>query len=368
MRLISPALILLCSLISGTPPPEPAPERPHAKALFIPATDPGITYSGRIDSTYGAVNLYWSGTSVQIQFEGQSISGIFQDESGNNYYNVLLDEDSLYTLRPGTSRATLPLASNLSKGPHTVKLFKRTEWDRGKTTFYGFQIEGKPRLLPREAPKTLKMEFYGNSITAGYAVEDLSGKDRPDSIFTNNYLSYAAITARHFDAEYRCICKSGIGILVSWFPLIMPELYDRLIPSDPESHWDFSPYTPDVVVINLFQNDSWLVNLPDHAQFKARFGNRPPTDDQIISAYADFVKNIRSNYPEAAIVCMLGNMDITRAGSPWPGYVAQAVEQLADPRIYTHFVPYKNTPGHPSIAEQEALANSLIDFIEANIL
>jgi hypothetical protein len=39
------------------------------------------------------------------------------------------------------------------------------------------------------------MEFYGNSITAGYAIEDFSGNDQPDSTYTNNYLSYAAITA-----------------------------------------------------------------------------------------------------------------------------------------------------------------------------
>jgi hypothetical protein len=33
-----------------------------------------------------------------------------------------------------------------------------------------------------------------------------------------------------------------------------------LDPVDSTSKWDFSGYTPDVVVINLFQNDSWLVN------------------------------------------------------------------------------------------------------------
>ena len=99
-------------------------------------------------------------------------------------------------------------------------------------------------------------------------IEDLSGKDSPDSTYTNNYLSYAALTARHYSADYHCICKSGIGITVSWFPEIMPEIYDRLDPTDPKSKWDFSFYIPDVVVINLLQNDSWLVNMPDSEEFK----------------------------------------------------------------------------------------------------
>jgi len=41
---------------------------------------------------------------------------------------------------------------------------------------------------------------------------------------------------------------------------IMPEMYDGLNPADGNSKWNFNEYTPDVVVVNLFQNDSWLVN------------------------------------------------------------------------------------------------------------
>ena len=137
-------------------------------------------------------------------------------------------------------------------------------------------------------------------------------KDSPDSTYTNNYLSYAAITARHFDAEYHCICKSGIGITVSWHPLIMPEMYDRLIPTDPSSKWDFSLYKPDVVVVNLFQNDSWLVNMPEYDEFKVRFGTEAPNDDEIIAGYQQFIANLRQKYPYANIICSLGCMDAVK--------------------------------------------------------
>src|SRR5437879_11383166 len=120
------------------------------------------------------------------------------------------------------------------------------------------------------------MEYFGYSISIGYAVEDLTGQDRGTAPYENGYLSYAAITARHFDAEFYNTSRSGIGIMVSWDALIMPELYNRLDPTDAESKWDFSKYVPDVVLINLFQNDAWLVKIPENARFKAKFGNRPP--------------------------------------------------------------------------------------------
>lgn len=336
--------------------------------LVVNYNNPEIAYSGRIDTTTQAgAELFWSGTRIRINFEGESISALFREERGDNYYNVFVDSDSAFMLRPDTTKQYYELASKLAPGKHTVEIFKRTEWDRGVSTFYGFKIGGDARVLPKPEEKKRKIEFYGNSITAGYAVDDFSGKDRSDSIFTNNYESYARITADHFDAEYRCICKSGIGITISWFPLIMPEMYNRLNPNDPDSRWDFSLYTPDVVVINLFQNDSWLVNLPNHEQFQARFGTEKPTPEFIINAYTNFVRSIRAEYPEAQIVCILGSMDATREGSEWPGYVQQAVDQLNDAKIYTHFIPFKNTSGHPSIAEQQTMADSLIRFIDENI-
>lgn len=335
---------------------------------FIDYKNPKIEFWGRVDtSNNAAAELYWSGTRVKINVKGGSVWATLQDETGDNYYNVLVDNQLTEVIKPAAEKNTYLIAKGLSSESHTVELFKRTEFDRGKTLFFGFSLDSKAQILPKSVPKKRKIEFYGNSITAGYAVEDISGNDSPDSIFTNNYLSYAAITARHFDAEYRAICKSGIGITVSWFPLIMPQLYDRLNPSDENSKWDFSLFQPDVVVINLFQNDSWIVTMPDYPEFKQKFGNKPPTDEFLIAAYRNFVKSIREKYPQSTLICMLGNMDITKEGSKWPGIVEKAVLDLHDTAIFTHFAPFKESSGHPNIQEQEKLAESLIAFIEKSV-
>jgi len=359
MKKISKLIVILSVILIGCK---------SKKEVFFSYSSPEIEYWGRIDtSRIDGAELYWSGTSIKVNFEGESIQALLKDESGDNYYNVVIDNGTPFILKLDTIKQYYQLASQLPEGEHSVVIFKRTEWDRGNTIFEGFKIGGKAKVLSKSTPKKRKIEFYGNSITAGYAVEDSSGRDRPDSTFTNNYLSYAAITARHYDAEYQCICKSGIGITISWFPLIMPEMYNRLVPDDPTSTWDFSLYTPDIVVINLMQNDSWLINMPERTEFKNNFGNTAPDDDDIINAYQQFVAGIGNYYPKAKIICALGNMDATKEGSKWVNYVMSAVSNLNDKNIYTHFFPFKETPGHPSIEEQEKMSNSLIQFIDENI-
>lgn len=340
----------------------------NRQELLVNYSNPEIVYSGRIDSSLvNGTKLYWSGSSIKLNFQGESISALMSDNKGDNYYNVIIDDDDLSIFRPDTTKQYHQLASKLSKRKHTIEIFKRTEWDKGSTSFYGFKIQGNPKVLPKPLPKKRKIEFYGNSITTGYAVEDTSGSDSPDSIYTNNYASYAAKTARYFDADYRCICKSGIGMTISWFPSIMPEMYNRLDPSDENSEWNFLLYTPDIVVINIFQNDSWLFNRKDFNEFKVRFGTEIPQGDYFINAYQEFVENIRRHYPKAKIICMLGNMDATTPESKWVDYIKTAVSNVNDQEVYTHFVPFKGTNGHPSIKEQNEIAKSLIGFIEDHI-
>ncbi|HZY38587.1 MAG TPA: SGNH/GDSL hydrolase family protein [Mucilaginibacter sp.] len=334
---------------------------------LIGVADPHIRYSGRIAMTDSTAELAWSATSVTINFNGKEISALLKDERSDNNYNVIVDGKVLSVLHPEATKKRYLLAGNLKPGKHALELFKRTEWAMGKTWFYGFELSGTGEILAPPPPKKRKIEFFGNSISCGYADEDTTGKDRGTSPYENGYLSYAAITARHFNAELYNTSKSGIGITVSWFPMVMSEMYDRLDATDPNSKWDFSRYTPDLVVINLFQNDCWIVNLPNNDQFKARFGNTPPTPEFIIDAYRQFVKSVRGKYPEAKIICILGSMDATKPGSPWPGYINKAVAGLNDKNIYTHFIPYKNTNGHPSLKEQQAMADDLIAFIEANV-
>jgi hypothetical protein len=334
----------------------------------IKADDPLIQYSGRVAIKDGVAELSWSATSVKINFTGSNLDVTLSDERSDNNYDVLIDGKVHSVLHPLKEKQDYTLAEGLQRGNHTVELFKRTEWAMGKTWLYDFSIVGNNTFLPQSPPKTRKMEVFGNSISCGYADIDFTGQDRGTSPFEDAYIAYPSIIAQHFDAELHNTSRSGIGITVSWAPLIMPEMYDRLDATDPNSKWDFKKYAPDLVIINLFQNDKWLIDKPTHAQFKARFGDSIPKPEFIIKAYQNFVKKVRVKYPAANIICMLGSMDATSPGSPYPGYIEKAVAPLNDKKIYTHFIPYKGTNGHPSMKEQQAMADDLTAFIEKNIV
>lgn len=335
--------------------------------VVVKSDDPRIHYMGRIDKKNDAAVLAWPGTSLNINFTGTNVKAILRDQTGENFYNVIIDGKVIAKIHLDAGEKEYTLAADLPKGKHNLELFKRTEWKAGKTFFYRLLLDDNATILPASPRKKHKIEFFGNSITCGYAVEDSSGKDRGTAPYENNYVSYAAITARHFNAEYYCTARSGIGVTISWFPQVMPEMYDLIDGSDPTRKWDFSKYQPDLVVVNLFQNDAWLVKQPNHPEFKARFGTIAPTDEQIIKAYSDMIKNIRGKYPKAQIICALGDMDATQTGSVWPGYIQKAVAGLVDSKIFTCFFPYKGVGGHPNGKEQQAMADQLISFIDQHV-
>ena len=337
--------------------------------LSVKTNNPSISYMGRVNVQADSASFFWPGSSATINFQGTGIKASMRTRGEEGYFYAIVDGKAGDALkfRTADSTETISLASNLPAGTHSLQLFKLSN-NTSENILYGLEIEGTAKLLAPDKLPRRKIEFYGNSITAGHGVDVPAGmNDSGAPQHFNNYYTYAALTARHFNAQYSCIARSGIGIMISWFPEIMPEIYDRLNPMDADSKWDFSKYTPDIVVINLFQNDYWLTNNPAHPQFKARFGTTKPSEEFIIKSYQNFVSTIRSKYPKAHIVCALGNMNATEAGSKWPGYIREAISRLNDKKAYSVFFPYKDTPGHPKKNEQQAMADQLIAFIEKNI-
>jgi hypothetical protein len=331
---------------------------------FIEADNPKIQYTGRIDfSNPKEPILYWPGTYIIAKFEGTSIKIRLNDIEGENYYNIIIDDNDSkpIVLDCEQDKEIYSITSELKDTIHKVLVFRRTETFTGSTIFKGFILdEGKGLLEPQPKPK-FKIEFYGNSITSGMGNECIGDEDEGNESKKNNYLTYSAITARNLNAEYVCISKSGIGILISWFPQTMPEFYYRLNPSDPESMWDFSKWTPDIVVINLFQNDSWLIEKL----------NPLPDSKKIIRAYIDFIQKVREKYPEAHIFCTLGSMDATEEGQPWPGYIKEAVkilkEDFDDKRVYSYIFAYDGTGKHPRVNQHFKMAEELTIFIKSTL-
>lgn len=225
------------------------------------------------------------------------------------------------------------LASGVLAGKHTAELFKRTECEKGKIVFHDFEIDEGGTPLPPPTPKTRRIEFYDHSITCAYANENFEVKDCGVANYQSNYERYAPISDRHFNAQYHCIAKRGIGILGSRFSVIMPEIDNRTDAADSTLFCNFSKYTPKVLARNLLQNNACLVKKTKHGPFINRFGIQAPSSTQIMEACKSFVLSIRRKYPEALIVGVLGYIDATKEEGVWRAYIKRAVSLFGDAKI-----------------------------------
>jgi hypothetical protein len=356
MKNILKIIALACFLIFGT------------QVIFantiISAADAKLQYTGRIDfSQPAAPQISWPGSSIAANFTGPYLAVTLDDQWGKNYFNVFIDDDFAHPtiIQADKGEKKYVIATQLSKGEHKFLLSKRTEGEEGATHFKGIELADQAALLNPHARLNRKIEFFGDSITSGMGNE--SADDGPDHLLKdkNNFMAYDAITARNLNAELHVISQSGIGILVSWFSFTMPQFFGQLSAvGRNDSEWDFSSWTPDVVVINLFQNDAWLIDR-EHRMSPA------PTDAQRVQAYSDFVKSIRGKYPNAYIVCALGSMDAAKEGSKWPGYINTAVARLKtdnpQEKIDAIFFEFTGYGGHPRVKQHISNAEKLTAFI-----
>jgi lysophospholipase L1-like esterase len=341
----------------------------------IDADNPFIVYTGRFDKTNPkSVKYAWPGTSISASFEGRVCNIRLQDlaegkdENGNpyhNYFNIIIDGKAPFVLQAEGSKKIYNIDS-LQPGKHIITIFKRTETFVGAVIFSGFEIEKGKMLLPLAINNSLKLEFIGNSITCGYGNEG-SDKNCPFTAETeNNYMAYGAITARNLDAPYMAIAFSGRGLYQNFDKTrdnTLPDMYERVIASDHKLKWNFKSWVPDIVVINLGTND---------------FAHANPDSTTWVNKYLEFLKRVRSNYPEAMIICCEGPM----MSDYWPeGYkalttiteylnaVVNTSRKNGDINIHVFFFPTQTKnygcDWHPGVETHKKMATDLTDFINS---
>ena len=120
--------------------------------------------------------------------------------------------------------------------------------------------------------------------------------------------------------------------------------------------WDFSQYTPQVVIVALGQNDSH----PEDYMKEDYDGEEARTWRQ---HYEAFLRKLREIYPDARIICCTTLLNHDPA---WDRAIGQAVEQLGDEKV-TQYLFRRNgrgTPGHLRIPEAEEMAEELAAYIQ----
>jgi lysophospholipase L1-like esterase len=198
------------------------------------------------------------------------------------------------------------------------------------------------------------MEFIGDSITVGACDEDGAADQWADRRTHNNALSYGALTAAAFDADYRNIAVSGMGVAIGWQPFRAAEIWDRVYPNPRSPRADLAAWTPDVVFVNLGENDDSFTRAK-HLPFPVNFA----------AEYVALVRAVRRAHPATTIVLLRGGMwggtQSPELQAAWTAAVA-ALERT-DPRV-AHFVFQHWSSNHPRISDHRAMADELIAWLK----
>jgi hypothetical protein len=330
---------------------------------FIPANHPFIQYFGRWDMTDSLHPKHsWPGVYIYAEFSGPSI-GIRMSDS-INYYNVYID-GKFYKVLHGTKSGELDylLADSLTDAQHTLLFSKRNIVFDAVFSVSGLLLYDGAKLIPPPPKPARKIEFIGDSFTAGESneatVQQLEWEERFP--VTNIDKGFAPIIARHYNAQYQTTCRSGSGMVCDWqgkTDVSIPNLFDRALMEASQPKWDFKQWIPDLVVISL--------GLNDHSGLKDRDGKVSEEKSTVFrKGYHDFLTTLRTVYPGVTILAV----------AAYPEWIRKNVSQVVDEEqksgrgdvFYATFDDFPDgyiANGHPTIETHQKIAAQIIATID----
>lgn len=340
--------------------------------MWIKANDDKIRYTGRIDwSVPTELTWVFPCTSSEFIFTGNMLKIYVRNknEYWQNYLGCILDNVQLccYIKKEGETTVEIHVPENES-GIHHVMFFKRQD-SCHEVTILGYEIEDGKKLLELPEKTNRRIEVYGDSVSAGEVSEavDFVGMEDPEHEggYSNSYYSYGWLTARKLKAQIHDIAQGGIALMdkEGWFhepeQIGMETAWNKVrynTTFGEMSEWDFSLYTPQVVIVAVGQNDCHPVNYmkEDYCQ---------PKSKKWREHYMNFIKNLRVVYPKAKIICCTTLLNHDKS---WDNAIKQVVKAIGDENIMQYLFKRngKGTPGHLRIPEAYEMAEELASYIE----
>lgn len=310
-----------------------------AATVVVLPDDPAIRYVGRWNvADPKAPALGWQGGSLAFAFDGTDARMTLDAGNATEFARVIVDGDQTRTshiaLQAGEN--TVVLAADLDPGPHTVEFVRETYWG---TNFVPKQIDITGTLLAAPPEATRHIAFYGDSNLAGYAL--MSETNDAAAQYVGSHFSLAGITARAVDADYINISVSGETLRG------MTQLYDRIDWYASAGTWDFSRYTPDVIVMNLGAND---IDEVGEAVIRQR--------------YVTMLDLLRAAHPDVHIVVF--------NGWGWShdepaNYTAEVVASYGDPEVSVATFPWVFEQWHGCEPDHAGMASYLLAHLNETL-
>lgn len=306
-----------------------------------------------VDNVNSGIGFAFYGTQCKIR-----MMNIF----GASYVRYYVDEDTegVRVLLSGVGTHTYAFAKDLEKGVHRIRIVKATEQNfYAKYSFRFDEIETGEDcvLLNRFREDTqrekLKIDFYGDSITAGEGNLVESPSTEISVANSDGTQTYAAFTAEALGSESSFVGYGGITVKArKWLgqEYTMSEIWNRYSTFN-QTEYPIDPDT-DFVVINLGTNDA------------SAYGNGTISDQskKFAEDYRSMLDAMTAVYTKAKFVLCYGMMGT----EPFIDLGIKRVVKDLPGKAYYCPLP-SNTGGagyHTSVAGHRAAAETLTAFIQ----
>jgi lysophospholipase L1-like esterase len=248
-----------------------------AAAATVPTSDRNLRYLGRWQQqSSGSVYGYYQ-SGLEFDFTGTSLSVALEAPC-----RILYSVDGGAPQRNITANGTVPIASGLRSGRHSVRFYSEYQQSFPKVRY--FEID--QGACTRPSVRKPAMEFVGDSISVGFIgtglVNSLGSSftyKTPELLgFSHNTVAFGGIAATAGSGG-----PDSSGMVSRYTKL------SEYVPGEANVPvWDTSRYVPDYVVVNLGTNDP----------------STGPATPNFKPAYLTFLQNLRSYYPQATIFAM----------------------------------------------------------------
>ena len=319
------------------------------------------------------IEFEYTGKGFDLSFIGGGAAGIPDNEGNYARIGVFIDKTFTNDVILDQKLKKIRIADCQERKTSIIRIIKLSECAMSLAGIKAFDISDDEIIRPTPE-KPIKIEFIGDSITCGYGVEDPDPLHSFKTITENVTKAFAYKTASALDADYSMFSISGYGIisgytdnpsvrhddqLIPTFYESMGLSYDKIedIPDTKDIPWDFSRFSPDIVVLNLGTNDDSYCQEDCERQ------------SWFASEYSSFLKVIRKHNQKAYIVCALGLMG-DRLYPTICNAVKSYQEETGDTRIMTVHLPEQDpnigyaSDYHPLESEHQKAADTLIPVLK----
>ncbi|MEO6002521.1 MAG: GDSL-type esterase/lipase family protein [Opitutus sp.] len=335
----------------------------HAQAVRqISADDPRLSFEGRTELAEKRIRMGFPGVTLRFVYRGPAPTLKLTGDNQNCFFNLSCNgwDPVLIHLKQGPNEIALPTGTAPAKG-WVIELVRRTESWMGTASFDGLDLPAGTELMPVPPAPERRLMFIGDSLTCGEYNERFPPENDDTPRSTNAARSYGMLLARWLHAQVHLVAYGGRGITRDWSGKTatntVPVFFARAMPDDPNSIWNHTRYTPDVIVINVGTDlDAGLLD-----------------EEKFLDAYTAFVEQVRAAHSTASILlCESGfQSDGSDGKSRAPRdlllrtikAVVERRRAAGDTRVrfaLTGFHPGTPTNSHVVAFQQEQIAEDLL--------